>query len=102
MEQILDLYTDYLLGSLCNATATGLSRLPDGDLSHDKISRLLSGNDFTSKDLWHRVKFSVRSHETEDAYLIFDDSIIGKPYMDENDLICRHLVRGGMKRASIR
>jgi hypothetical protein len=64
--------------------------LLDGDLSHDKISRLLSGNDFTSKDLWHQVKFLVRSHETEDACLVFDDTIIGKPYMDENDLICRH------------
>jgi hypothetical protein len=90
MEQILDLYTDYLLSSLGSTTATGLSRLLDGDLSHDKISRLLSGNDFMSKDLWHQVKFLVRSHETEDACLIFDGTIIGKPYMDENDLICRH------------
>ena len=88
MEQVLDLYTDYLLSSSGKTTATGLSQFLDGDLSHDKISRLLSGNDFTSKDLWHQVKSLVRSHETEDACLIFDDTIIGKPYMDENGIIC--------------
>jgi hypothetical protein len=52
MEHLLDLYTDYLLSSTGITTATGLSRLREGDLSHDKISRLLSGHDFTSKDLW--------------------------------------------------
>ena len=57
MEQVLDLYTDYLLSSSGKTTATGLSQLLDGDLSHDKISRLLSGNDFTSKDL-RKLKFA--------------------------------------------
>ncbi|MDR1201613.1 MAG: IS701 family transposase, partial [Tannerellaceae bacterium] len=66
MEQLLDLYTDYLLSSTGSTTATGLSRLLEGELSHDKISRLLSGQDFTSKDLWHQVKSLVRSHETDD------------------------------------
>ncbi|MDR1222767.1 MAG: IS701 family transposase, partial [Tannerella sp.] len=75
-----DLYTDYLLSSTGIATATGLSRLLEGELSHDKISRLLSGHDFRSKDLWRHVKSLVRLHETEDACLIFDDTIIGKPY----------------------
>ena len=64
-----------------------LSYLLDGNLSHDKISRLLSGNDFGSKDLWHHVKPPVRSHETEEACPVFDDTIISKPYMDENDII---------------
>jgi hypothetical protein len=90
MEQLLDLYTDYLLSSIGSTTATGLSRLLEGDLSHDKISRLLSGHGFTSKDLWQQVKSLVRSQETEDACLIFDDTIIGKPYMDGNDIICWH------------
>jgi hypothetical protein len=90
MDQVLDLYTDYLLSSSGKTTATGLSQLLDGHLSHDRISRLLSGNAFTSKDLWHSVKSLVRSHESEDACLIFDDTIIGKPYMDENEIICWH------------
>jgi hypothetical protein len=63
---------DYLLSSTGRTTATGLSRVLEGELSHDKISRLLSGHDFTSKDLWQHVKLPVRSHETEDACLIFE------------------------------
>jgi hypothetical protein len=71
MEAILNLYTDYLLSSLGRMTATGLSSLLDGSLSHDKISRLLSGNALTSKDLLGQVKPLVRSHETDDACLIY-------------------------------
>jgi hypothetical protein len=86
----LDLYTDYLLSSVGRTTATSLSRLLDGYLSHDQISRLLSGNEFTLKDLWHEVKPLIRSYETDEACLIFDDTIIPKPYMDENEIICWH------------
>jgi hypothetical protein len=32
----------------------------------------------------------VREYESEDACLIFDDTIVSKPHTDENDLICRH------------
>jgi len=35
----LDLYTDYLLSSTGPTTATGLSRLLDGTLSHDHVTR---------------------------------------------------------------
>ncbi len=38
----LDLYTDYLLSSTGPTTATGLSRLLDGALSHDHVTRWLS------------------------------------------------------------
>ena len=90
MQDKLDLYTDYLLSSFGQTSATGLSRLVDGDISHDSISRLLSGNEFNSKTLWQKVKPLVRKHQTEDACLIFDDTIIEKPYTDENDMICWH------------
>lgn len=90
MQDKLDLYTDYLLTTVHQATATGLSNLVDGSISHDGISRLLSKNDFSSKDLWKSVKKTVRKHESESACLIFDDSIIEKPYTDENALICWH------------
>ena len=90
MQDKLDLYTDYLLTTVQQATATGLSRLVDGAISHDGISRMLSENNFTSKDLWLSVKKVVRKHETADACLIFDDSIIEKPYTDASALICWH------------
>ena len=90
MQETLDLYTDFLLTTVDQATATGLSKVVDGAVSHDSVSRFLSENSFTSKDLWQSVKPLVRAHETEEACLIFDDSIIAKKYMDENPLICWH------------
>jgi hypothetical protein len=90
MKKEMDLYTDYLLSRFGQVTATGLSSLLDGSISHDKITRLLSGQEYGSKDLWQEVKPLVRAHENEDACLIFDDTIISKPYTDENDLICWH------------
>ena len=47
----LDLYTDYLSVSFGYATATGLSHLLDGAISHDTVTRFLSQPEFTSKDL---------------------------------------------------
>ena len=44
----LDLYTDYLLSTFGAATATGLSAMVNGDVSHDRITRFLSVQDYTS------------------------------------------------------
>lgn len=90
MQDKLDLYTDFLLTTMNQATATGLSKVVDGAVSHDQITRLLSENEFTSKDLWQSVKPLVRHYQTEEGCLIFDDSIIEKKYMDENALVCWH------------
>jgi len=89
-KQLLDLYSDYLICSFGLTTATGLSDLLDGAISHDKITRFLSGSDFTSADLWHLVKPLVRQVQHQDAVLIVDDSIEEKPYTDESELICWH------------
>lgn len=40
--QILDLYSDYLLSSFGQTTATGLARVLEGGLSHDQITRMLA------------------------------------------------------------
>ena len=89
-KELLDLYSDYLLSSFGATTATGLSRLLDGAISHDQITRFLSEEVKTSRDLWRVVKPLVRQIESEAGVLIFDDSIEEKPYTDENDIICWH------------
>lgn len=91
-KEILDLYTDYLLVSTGQTTATGMASMLEGSLSHDKITRFLSKMDFTSKDLWKLVKPTVREIETQPglSYLILDDTVEAKPYTDENELICWH------------
>ena len=90
MEKLLDIYTDYLHVTFRSATATGLSTMVDGAVSHDQITRMLSKPAKGSKDLWLSAKPLVRRHESEDACLIFDDSIIEKPHTDESDLVCWH------------
>ncbi len=90
MNKTLELYTDYLLTTVGQATATGLSRLVDGAISHDEITRLLSENEFGSKDLWLLSKEVIRRHQTSEGCLIFDDTIIEKRHTDENALICWH------------
>src|SRR5438105_2691952 len=87
---VLDLYTDYLLSSFGRTTATGLSDLLDGEISHDRISRFLSTDTFSSADLWHMVKPLVRHVQSEEAALIMDDSLLEKPYTDESELVCWH------------
>ena len=51
-KELLDLYSDYLLSSFGTTTATGLSRLLDGAVSHDQVTRFLSEKVKTSSDLW--------------------------------------------------
>ena len=87
---LLELYSDYLISSFALVTATGLSQLLDHEVSHDRITRFLSGADYTSRDLWALVKPTVRAVETDDGLLIFDDTIEEKPHSDENEIIAWH------------
>lgn len=87
----LELYTDYLIVNAAGyATATGLSAMMEGEISHDQMTRLLSKQEFNSKDLWLEVKATVRQVECEDACLIFDDTIQEKQWTDENEIMCWH------------
>lgn len=86
VNNLLDLYTDYLLVNPSYSTATGLSRVTDGNISHDRITRLLSGDKLTSKTLWEYVKPMCHEIRSSDAVLIIDDSIEPKPYTKRNAL----------------
>jgi DDE superfamily endonuclease len=90
MEMSLDLYIDYLICSTSYTTATGLSRLTDNGISHDKVTRFLSSKNYSSSDLWRFAKSPYKSIEEENGVLIIDDSIEEKPYTDENELIAWH------------
>ena len=90
-QDILDIYTDYLICQNQHATAIGLSNLLEGEVSHDQITRFLNRNDYGSKDLWQYVKADVHKHEqVKGGVLIIDDAIEEKPYTDENEIISWH------------
>jgi DDE superfamily endonuclease len=89
-KELMELYSDYLISSFNEVTATGLSKALNGNISHDKVTRFLSEFDFDSKQLWQLVKPVIRTQEQEDGVLIFDDTIEEKPYTKESELICWH------------
>jgi len=91
----LDLYTDYLISSFGQTTATGLSPMLDKAVSHDDVTRFLSQVDSGSEALWQQVKPVVRQVKKalppqEQGCLLLDDSIIEKAYTDENGLVTVH------------
>jgi DDE superfamily endonuclease len=91
----LDLYTDYLISSTGQTSATGLSRLFDGQLSHDQVTRWLRSVYLDSRQVWSHAKPLIRQTErtleAEDfAVLIVDDSILEKAHTDANALLCTH------------
>lgn len=86
----LELYTDYLISNYGYATATGLSAMVNGAVSHDQITRFLSEREYSSKDLWLTVKSAVRQIEQDDGVLIADDTIAEKRWTDENEVVCWH------------
>jgi hypothetical protein len=87
---IAALYSDYLLASFGATTATGLSDLLEGEVSHDQVTRYLAGAKKTATALWRTVKALVREVQSVASVLIIDDSIEEKPYTDENDIVCWH------------
>lgn len=88
--KMLDLYSDYLISSFSQTSATRLAQLLNGEVSHDQVTRFLAEKTENSKELWRMVKPLVRKVESASGVLIIDDSIEEKPYTDENDIICWH------------
>src|ERR1700729_483500 len=90
VENLLDLYTDYLIVAPGQATATGLSSLIEGKISHDQVTRLLSSGHIDSAALWKEVKPICWEISDTEGVLIIDDSVEEKKYTDRNELICWH------------
>lgn len=91
MNEMLDIYSDYLIAQNQYASAVGLSDLLEGWISHDKITRFLNAKDLTSRELWKYVKPELRKiEEDRGGVLIIDDTIEEKPYTDENEIMCWH------------
>ena len=73
--QLLDLYTDYLITSRSQTTATGLSELLEQAYSHDQVTRFLSHELYHQKTYWRYIKSTVRRIEHDDGVIIVDDTI---------------------------
>jgi len=89
VNNLLDLYTDYLLVTPTYCTATGLSAVTDNMVSHDQVTRMLSGK-LDSSTLWGQVKPMVHEIGSSEGLLIIDDSIEPKRHTKANPLITWH------------
>ena len=61
-SNLLDIYTDYLICQNKYATATGLSELMSGEVSHDQITRFLNKSEFNSKELGSVIQIAFKRH----------------------------------------
>ncbi|MDP2207586.1 MAG: transposase [Bacteroidota bacterium] len=86
---MLDFYSNYIISSFDRVTATSGARLTDDTISHDRITRFLN-DETSSRNLWQHVKRIVRDIQSPDGVIIVDDTIIAKPHMDENEIVCWH------------
>lgn len=68
-------YCQYLLSSPNNVTLTHLADHLDS-FSHDTLNRYLRGVELRPRHLWEQVRNLLEA--SEDAYLIFDDTVIDK------------------------
>jgi DDE superfamily endonuclease len=57
------------------------------DISHDKINNYLKNEKLTPRLLWDNVKDLIVPHE--DAYIIFDDTVLDKRYSEEIEIVRR-------------
>ena len=87
---MLEIYSDYLISSFGQTSATVLSRLLDGKVSHDQITRFLDQGQPLSKAVWQLAKPLVRRIEQDDGVVSVDDSVEEKAHSAENGVIAWH------------
>ena len=90
LDQVNDIYVDYLITQNGQSTATGCSSLINNDVKHDTFTRMLSTGKYDSKFVWSANKSAVRTVQDNDGVLILDNTICHKPYSKINEIICYH------------
>lgn len=79
-------YCQYLLSSQINYTMTNLAEHLE-NISHDKINYYLKNEKLTPRLLWDNVKDLIVVDD--DAYIIFDDTVIDKRFSEEIEIVRR-------------
>jgi hypothetical protein len=105
-KALFNLYIDYLISNSGEVTATGLSAVSNGLVSHDQVTRLLNSHqgEFTAASYWQRIKPIIREVNGAEGVMIIDDFVEEKPYSKENELIAyhySHLQHGSVKGINI-
>jgi hypothetical protein len=75
VNKLSDFYEEPLMISQGQVTCSGLSRMVEGIISHDKFTRLLSGGPMNETYLWNRARPLFHEIRGRDAVFIVDESI---------------------------
>jgi hypothetical protein len=90
-------YIEFLISTPVNYTCTQLADHLSG-ISHDSITDFLKSQRLTADSVWSCAKTLI--HDTEESFLIIDDSVQEKPYARAIELVYPHY--SGNKHAVIR
>jgi hypothetical protein len=77
-------YLEYLICTPINYTCVNLSEHLE-PVSHDVVSNFLKQSRITARQVWELVKGLI--HNTEDSFLIIDDSVQDKRYSKSIELV---------------
>jgi hypothetical protein len=80
-------YVEFLISTPVNYTCTHLADHLSG-ISHDSITDFLQSQRLTAQSVWSSAKILIR--DTEDSFLIVDDSVQEKPYAKAIELVSSH------------
>lgn len=90
-------YIEFLISTPVNYTCTHLADHLSG-ISHDSITDFLHSQRLTADSVWTCAKLVI--HDTEESFLIADDSVQEKPYARAIELVYPHY--SGNKHAVVR
>ncbi|MDP2788962.1 MAG: transposase, partial [bacterium] len=80
----LKLYSNFLIANQNRYSGLELSKVSSvSDMHHDSVSRWLANSNFTSSELWNRVKNLI---DIKSGYLVADDTLLDKKYSRVNEL----------------
>ena len=79
-EPLFSDYCQFLLAGFQNFTQTHFADHSD-KWSHDQLNRLLNTERIPARDLWRSVRNDIDFDE--DGYILFDDTVLPKPYAKE-------------------
>jgi len=90
-------YIEFLISTPINYTCTHLADHISG-ISHDSITDFLKSQRLTAESVWTQARMLI--HNTEESFLIVDDSVQEKPHARAIELVYPHY--SGNKHAVIR
>jgi len=87
IKELAELYTDYLLCQLSQASSTMCAEMLDNTIKHDSFSRMLQVGDYSSQYVWNKGKNLLNKNNSSYRILSLDNTIIHKPDSKVNEVV---------------